>query len=417
VPYLVWSRAFGGEGWDGAKALAMNEQGEVYVGGYFKSASLDMGGAPLINAGPANHSDVFVAKYDSLGNHLWSKRFGGASLDELTDVELDSKGNLFVAGKFMSSIDFGGGDLQTYGETDFFVTKLDGDGEHIWSEHFGTSSSDAGTIILAIDSQDDLYVGGSHVSSNPSLDFGGGALQEFGGSDVFVVKLDSSGQHIWSKSFGGTSGEDISGIFADSSVFLAGGFYSSSISFGGPDLQETGGHDYYMVKLYASSGHAWSESSGGAAGSSDVSVDTNGNVYNARENPYDSLRKLNASGNEVWSKNYQNLWGDFSVWSADGGHVYIFGGFKESGTDLGGGPLQSNGSHDMFVGKLDSEGNHVWSSSYGGVSVDYSYAPVRALEDGPVAIAGAFASSTINFGGELHNNQGSCDVFVAVLGQ
>jgi len=82
---------------------------------------IDFGGGALTNAG---YSDIFLAKFDSNGNHIWSKRFGRSSVDYGYSVSVDGSGNVYGTGWFSSStIDFGGCPLSSAGSSDIFLIK------------------------------------------------------------------------------------------------------------------------------------------------------------------------------------------------------------------------------------------------------------------------------------------------------
>ena len=92
----------------------------MLVTGFFE-ATVDFGGGGLTSAGLG---DIFVAKYDAAGNHLWSKRFGGPSGGYGYSVTVDSANHVFVTGGFVGTVDFGGGGLTSAGQSDIFVAKL-----------------------------------------------------------------------------------------------------------------------------------------------------------------------------------------------------------------------------------------------------------------------------------------------------
>ncbi len=88
-----------------------------------------------------------MAKYDASGAHEWSQRFGGANSDESAAIAVDASGNVIVAGFFVGTADFGGGNLVSAGDYDVFVAKYDASGAHQWSQRFGGTSSDFGWAI------------------------------------------------------------------------------------------------------------------------------------------------------------------------------------------------------------------------------------------------------------------------------
>jgi hypothetical protein len=137
-PKHLWSKSFGGISDDYGYSVSVDSSGNVYITGYFWSSAIDFGGGALKNAG---NWDIFLAKFDSNGNHKWSKRFGGSNYDYGYSVSVDSSGNVCITGHFYSSaIDFGGGSLtnaNNNGTSDIFLAKFDSNGNHKWSKRFG----------------------------------------------------------------------------------------------------------------------------------------------------------------------------------------------------------------------------------------------------------------------------------------
>src|SRR5262249_8680037 len=103
----LWSRSFGGTGWDNGIAVAVDTSSNVIVAGQFANA-VDFGGGPLTSAGS---SDIFLAKYSATGVYVWSKSAGGAADDYVTAIAVDTSNNIVVTGYFPGTINFGGGTL------------------------------------------------------------------------------------------------------------------------------------------------------------------------------------------------------------------------------------------------------------------------------------------------------------------
>jgi hypothetical protein len=116
-----WSKRFGGSSDDVVNSIAVDENGDVVVTGYFQY-TVDFGGGALTSAGLF---DIFVAKYAGTdGAHRWSKRFGSTGNDAGYGVTADGAGNVVTTGYFMGSVDFGGGILTSAGTFDIFLVKL-----------------------------------------------------------------------------------------------------------------------------------------------------------------------------------------------------------------------------------------------------------------------------------------------------
>jgi hypothetical protein len=174
----LWSKGVG----DARGHVTTDAAGNVLVGGAFEG-SVDFGGGPLVSAGGY---DVFVAKLDPAGNHLWSKHFGEGGQQACDGVATDASGNVLVIGDFNGPLDFGGGPLANAGFDDVFVAKFDPTGNHLWSKRFGDWSEEEGHGV-ATDAAGNALVTGVFEGT---VDFGGGPLTSAGGHDVFVAKLE-----------------------------------------------------------------------------------------------------------------------------------------------------------------------------------------------------------------------------------
>lgn len=235
-----WAKRFGeNTAVQEGRAVALDGAGNVFVAGTFK-VSIDLGGGALSSAGG---SDLFLAKLDSSnGGYVWAKRFGDVQ-DQISTgtvkVATDAAGNVFFAGPLQGSVNFGGGVLTaTAGKIDMFVAKFDMGGTHLWSKRFGDAQAMASSTFggLAVDTAGALIFTGT---GNGSVDFGGGPL--VGG---FLVKLDPSGAHVWSKAYGGGA------VATDGakSIVLAGALFGTQDLGGGP-LTSAGSSDAFVAKF------------------------------------------------------------------------------------------------------------------------------------------------------------------------
>ena len=180
----VWSNAFG----DGADqclgAIATDVSSNVVVTGDF-DGTIDFGGGVLTSAG---NRDIFIAKFESDGAHLWSRRFGDGASQFPWDVAIDASGNIIVNGNFDGTVDFGGGALTSAGDRDLFVAKLTPNANHIWSAAFYWVATYYATISqVSVDAEGSAVLAGSFVGE---VDFGGGPLVCAGYvDDIFVAKF------------------------------------------------------------------------------------------------------------------------------------------------------------------------------------------------------------------------------------
>jgi hypothetical protein len=238
----LWSKSFGGLGSQYARSVAVDKAGNVILAGGF-ALSVDFGGGALASVGG---QDIFVAKLDPSGNHVWSKRYGDAQDQVARGVAVDGAGNVVVTGDFKGAVNFGGNTLTSAGSSDVFIVKLGANGAHTWSKGFGDAQDQIGQSV-AVDKDGNALVTGSLAGA---ADFGGGALTSGGNGDIFVVKLDASGAHQWSKRFGDAAPQVGQGIAADAAGnALVTGYFNGTVDFGAGPLTSAGGADIFLAKF------------------------------------------------------------------------------------------------------------------------------------------------------------------------
>jgi len=418
---LLWAKRFGGSGAEHGQAIASDGANNVLVTGYFYGA-VDFGGGLL---GSAGQSDAFVVKLSADGSHVWSRQFGGSGSEVGTGVAVDGAGNVIVTGRLGGTVDFGGGPL-TSGQNGLYIVKLDANGSHVWSKGFGD-------IVIgnsvAVDGAGNVVVAGHF---HGTVDFGGGLLTSGGDQDIFVAKFDATGAHVWSRRAGDSAGQYATSVAVDDvgNVIVTGRF-SGTIDFGGAPF--AGGDDIFVVKLDSAGNHVWSKGFGDAntQNGNGVAVDPNGNVIIAGEfsgtadfggGPLVSaggtdifVSKLDASGGHLWSERFgdANDQTAAGVATDPGGNVLVTGGIAGE-ADFGGGPLASAGAADLFVVKLDASGGYLWGKRVGDAT-DQLGQSIAADVMGNVLVTGTMYGSA-DFGAGPLASAGSADIFVAKLG-
>ena len=269
-----------------------------------------------------------------------------------------------------------------------------------------------------------------------TADFGGGSLTSAGGNDMFVAKYAaSSGAHMWSKRFGGTSSEVPSGVAVDQSGNLVvTGYFSNTASFGGSSLTSVGGDDIFVAKYSGSNGnHQWSRNAGstGSDRGHAVDVDDSGNVvvagyfsgtlsFNGQVvESFDGtdifLGKYSSNGSPLWADGFGSTGNDFAyaVATDPDGNIIFTGSFI-IGANFGGGSLLSNGSENVYFVKFSPSGGHLWSMSTGDTFPDRGVA-ITTDSSGNVLAAGDF-EGTVDFGGGPLNNSGGNSTFLVKFG-
>lgn len=373
-----WARGAGSTGVDQAISTVVDANGNVYTIGWYTSASITFGSITLTNAGAAS-SDIFVTKQDAAGNVLWAKSFGGANGDIGNSIAVDASGEVYITGWYASS-----------------------------------------TIVF-----------GSSTLTNVGM-----------GSDIFVVKLNATGNAVWAKNEGGSNSDRGNSIAVDASgnVFTTGGFMSATANFGTVTVTNaaSGVNDVFVAKHDPSGNVLWAKSAGGSGSEMGLGVDTDpsGNSYvtgsfaspsmnfgtgaltNASSGTQDIfVVKYDASGTAVWAKQVGGSADDFgNALVVSGNGLCITGGFNSASINFSTTALNnvSAGTSDVFFTKYDLDGNLVWAIRAGNTDSEAGNGvDVDAL--GNFFIAGYFNSASLTFGSTTLNNvsSGYKDLFIA----
>lgn len=381
----TWSRSFGDAASQVVNAVAVDEMGSVYVTGTF-SGTTDFGGGPIDAAG--SESDLFVAKYDTDGAHVWSRRFGDSSRQNGLAIAVGSGGEIVVAGTFAGSIDLGSEFLEATDGSDIFLLVLEPDG----SPRYGRSHVGIGTDIptaVSVDAAGNIILGGYF---DGDVAFGGDLLFSAGEDDIFIAKFLPSGDHVWSYAFGELGNDRLSALSVDSggNVAMTGTLSGGPVDFGGGPLEPGGGvelGDDVFVDVVAPDGaHRWSRRFGdqqpqrghGVAFATNDDLLVVGEFAGAIDFGGDSrtstggidafLARLDGGGNPIYSHGF-GVTGNQSARSVAVGpsaEIFLAGVFNGAVT-FGGAELQAQGEgpDDVFVARLDSGGVHMGSAAFG----------------------------------------------------
>lgn len=245
-----WAKNPTGVGNEAGEGIKVDAFGNCFVTGYFNSPSLLFGTTTLTSAGD---DQIFLAKYDASGNAVWAKGAGGTTYEYGKAIDIDLKGNIFVAGYFGSpSITFGTTTLNNSGSGDMFLVKYDSLGAVKWAKKAGGPANEL-AYGVSVDPLGNCFVIGSYRSS--TLTIGTTVLTNVDNStstsDVFIAKYDSLGVPGWAKTAGGTDTEIGYGVSAGGTgnCVIAGYYRSASISFGTIVLGSGGNYDLFVAKL------------------------------------------------------------------------------------------------------------------------------------------------------------------------
>jgi hypothetical protein len=334
-----WAKGFGEAGNEYSLASASGPNGEIAITGYAQS-TLNFGGQALP---PGGGDDVFLAVFDTAGQHIFSKRAGDGAGQYGTGVAIDKSGNVYVCGHFQSSINFGGATLGSFGGFDIFVAKYDKTGAHLWSKRFGDGSADFAESIT-VDSNDRPILTGSFGGT---INFGGAVLTSSAGEDLYLAKLETNGDHALSKRFA-ASGNAYGYAVAvgPSDEVVAVGDFDGTIDFGSGPHSANATKSAFVARFDANF------------------VPTGSATYGTSGKTQPRAVAIGSTGDIVVS------------------------GFFDGSIDFGGGLLTTAGSNDVFLVRFNAQLMHDFSKRWGSFLNQQSYGVALDAHDNIVMVGG-----------------------------
>jgi hypothetical protein len=187
----LWLDGSGGGFSDIGLGVDCDFNGNAYLVGGFSSSSMNVGGITITNSVSSGSEEIFLAKYDPLGNVVFAKQYGGSSGDRAYDFHCIDGGKGILTGTYMSSvISFGGTTHANEGLNDIFVAGIDSIGDAQWALDAGGVSGEFSRAVVS-DQYGNIYIGGYFQSLE--LDFGANVVSNADVSqtsyDAFVAKL------------------------------------------------------------------------------------------------------------------------------------------------------------------------------------------------------------------------------------
>jgi len=447
-----WVKNMGGPNYDIGYSIALDASGNIYTAGSFQGTADFDPSAATYTLTAAGTYGVFVSKLDAAGNFLWAKLVGGASTDPLPAIALDQSGNVFLTSA-SQAVTTGTTSMSSTGGTDVFVSKIDPLGTIAWTKNMGGFYDDRGSSIN-VDASGNIYTTG-YYNGTPDFDPGAAsytlATAGLGSSNIFVSKLNASGNFVWAKGITGNNNNIGLSIVSDGSgnVYST-GFYGGYADFDPSaatyTVNSAGSYDIFILKLDAAGNFAWVKSIGGSAGdqANAIALDASGNVYTAGSfeqtvdfdpgaatytlSSYTTtddifVSKLDAAGNFVWAKKMGGTGGESAkaITIDHLGNVYTTGSYNGS-ADFDPGPASfpstSNSSEDIFISKLDASGNFADAKTLGGPNNFDSGNSIAVDASGNVFTTGSF-QGTVDFDpgvGTFTLTSAAIDAFVLKLG-
>ncbi len=333
----VFTKSLGGTAGDYAYSIVKTYNNDYIIAGYVDSDDIDVHGS---------HGDFdgWIVKLNSNGDTLWTKCIGGTSADKIYTIRQTPDSNFVLAGQTASN----DGDITgNNGWYDFWIVKMSGQGNILWSKCYGGTKNerasdivpagDGGYIVTGYTESNDKYVSGHH-----------------GQSDVWVVKVDAFGELKWASCFGG-SNYDVAGKICNS-------------------------HDNNFLIA-------------GSTSSDD------GDVHGSHGNNDGWIVKLNSNGDTIWTKCYGGTHDDFAydITPSYAGSFIVAGSTSSDDGDVHG----NHGGRDGWAFMFDTAGDTLWTKCYGGSDNEGFYYLMKSNE-GSYLLAGATSSND----GDVHHKHG-----------
>ncbi|MCH8012468.1 MAG: T9SS type A sorting domain-containing protein [Candidatus Marinimicrobia bacterium] len=346
---ITFEKTYGGTSGDWGNSVQQTDDGGYIITG----TTLSFGAG-------SNH--LYLVKTDANGDTLWTKTYGGTETETGRSVQ-QTDGGYIITGWTDS---FGAG------SSDVYLVKTDVIGDTLWTKTFGGANDDWSNSVQQTD--DGGYIIGGGTGS-----FGAGER------DVYLIKIDTNGDTLWTKTFGGTSSERGHSVQqTDDGGYIITGY---THSFG------AGGSDVYLVKTDTNGDTLWTKTFGGTSldeGHSVQQTDDGGYIITGSTSSFGAgnsdvyLVKTDTNGDTLWTKTYGGTSADVgnSVKQTDDGG-YIIAGLSGS---------FGAGDADVYLVKTDTNGDTLWTKTFGGSGGWDEGNSVQQTEDGGYIITGRISS-------------------------
>ncbi|MBL7995107.1 hypothetical protein JNM05_07000 [bacterium] len=331
APIITFEKAIGNSDWQMGLASVQSSDGGYLIAGITgDSSGIDENG--------------YLVKINSSGDTLWTRSYGMTYRDGFFDIKSTSDGGVIIVGRSIDDIQY----------DNVYVIKLDAISNLQWSRYYGSlnDSEEAASILQTPD-------GGYLICGRNGIN---GVYY-----DVYLLKINSSGDSLWSKTYSRAGNNFGSSILNtnDGGYIIAG------------HTVDSGNEDVYLVKTDATGNITWNKTYGGSG--NDIGRDIkqtkdNGYIIVGRMENDIYLIKANSSGDTVWTRTFDG----YGYWAGSSVELADDGGFLVAGSVLN----NSNNSSDVYLLKVSANGDSLWSRSFGGAADDYGYSIKQCLDGG-----------------------------------
>jgi hypothetical protein len=287
---FVWAVKIGGTMDCDALSIAVDQSNNSYITGSFDGTVDFDPGAGTFTLTDDGNSNIYVAKVDNAGAFVWAKKMNGTSGARGMSLVFDGVNSIYTTGWFKGTVDFdpnaGTSTLTSSGYWDVFINKLDLGGNFIWTKQVGGSAGDDIGKAITTDPSGAIYLTGT-IRGTADLDPGPGvATFSSTSGDMFVLKLDISGNYVFAKSVSSSlfsAGNSIA-LDASNNIYTTGYFGGTTDFDPGPGssvYSTAGSFDIFISKLDPAGSFLWARRIGGTGNDDgqDIFVDASNNIY------------------------------------------------------------------------------------------------------------------------------------------
>jgi|GEM_PF-5183152 len=338
-----WVTRAGGLEYDYGRTVAIGNDGDIFVGGYFGP---DYAMFDTVQVWNMEYDDGFLARYDGeTGELQWVRNIPSTSEIRVLDMAVDDQNNVTIIGDYSDVITFGAQDYENNGFLDIFLAKYTPEGELLWSKAFGGYLMEMGHA-LTLDANGNILI--AILFSGPML-IDSTEVTDVAYNDLLVAKFDPEGTLLWTQAYGGNGEERPLGMEADTEGnIIVGGMFTQEFLFPDTTLHARGWYDGFVLKLDSLGEYQWARNIGG-----EYALDSVNDVVT------DSANRI-------------TIIGDIDVrWSIEEMAV------------------PGHGAVDMGVVQLTPDGYMRWADAYGGLSYDGGHG-LLTLPDNSLLIGGQF---------------------------
>jgi len=399
LPILDWATYMGGLGYDAAYDIATDSNCNIFMTGYTTSWT-DIATAFSYHSSLNYEEDAFIEMFSPKGNLLWGTYFGGNKDEIGYSIFIDNRGFIYITGFTNSTNGIASASAyQTnlFSGTDVFIGKFNSSGQRVWSTYYGGESGDY-AFDIAVGNHNDVIIVGRTVSTTNFATPGAFKTSTGSTGDAFILKFDTSGKRQWATYYGGTDYDYANSVIVDDNgnIYLTGETNSINLATAGThQYYKDDSYDAYIAKFNTNGQRIWATYYGGNDFDKGESIvlDKNKNIYitgvtlssnkiatstafqKIRGDSNDAfLAKFDSNGKIIWGTYYGGNCGDYGEdISLDRyNSIYITGWTKSPSSISTNSVFQqnNNGNIDAFIAKINNNGDLIWGSYFGGIKQD-----------------------------------------------